>query len=122
VASRLATVNETGAGSLLTLDDPLLVSVRLRIVEAAAAAKLPAIYGSRSFAEAGGLMSFGVDRRQMSRRAAEYVAKILKGAQAAELPVEQPTAFEFIVNLKAAKALGLTVPPSLLARADEVIE
>jgi putative tryptophan/tyrosine transport system substrate-binding protein len=122
VASRLATAIESGVGSLLTLDDPLLVSLRHRIIEVAAAAKMPAIYGSRSFVEAGGLMSYGVDRRQMSRHAAEYVAKILKGARAAELPVEQPTAFEFIVNLRAAEALGLIIPSALLARADEVIE
>ena len=122
VASCLATAIATGVGSLLTLDDPLLVSLRRRIIEATAAAKLPAIYGSRSFVEAGGLMSYGVDRRQMSRHAAEYVAKILKGARAAELPVEQPTAFELIVNLRAAEAIGLTIPPALLARADEIIE
>jgi putative tryptophan/tyrosine transport system substrate-binding protein len=122
VASRLATAIQSGVDSLLTLDDPLLVSLRHRIIEVAAAAKMPAIYGSRSFVEAGGLMSYGVDRRQMSRHAAEYVAKILKGARAAELPVEQPTAFEFIVNLRAAEALGLIIPSALLARADEVIE
>lgn len=122
VTSRLAILVEVGAGSLLTVDDTLLSSVRHQIILAAAAAKMPAIYGSRSFTEAGGLMSYGVNRRQLSRHAAEYVAKILKGARPAELPVEQPRAFEFIVNLKAAKALGLTFPPSILARADEVIE
>jgi putative tryptophan/tyrosine transport system substrate-binding protein len=100
----------------------LLLGARRQIAELVAAARLPAIYGTRDFAEAGGLMSYGVDRRQISRRAAEYVDKVLKGARPADLPVEQPTKFEFVINLKIAKSLGLTVPPTMLALADEVIE
>lgn len=122
VASGIAAAVDAGASSLLTLDDPFLLNVRRQIVEQVEAAKLPAIYGTRGFAEAGGLMSYGVDRSHMSRRAADYVDRILKGSRPAELPVEQPTAFEFVINLTAAKALGISIPSTLLARADEVIE
>jgi putative tryptophan/tyrosine transport system substrate-binding protein len=111
-----------GAAGLITLDDPLMLSVSRQIAALAARAQLPTIFGSRDFAEAGGLMSYGVDRRQLNRRAAEFVDKILHGAKPSDLPVEQPTKFEFIINLKTAKALGLQMPPKLLALADEVIE
>jgi putative tryptophan/tyrosine transport system substrate-binding protein len=114
--------NQAGAAGLITLEDPLIVGVRRQIAQLAAKARLPAVYANRAFAEAGGLMSYGVDRRQLYRRAAEYVDKILKGAKPADLPVEQPTQFEFVINLKAAQAIGLAVPPTLLATADEIIE
>jgi putative ABC transport system substrate-binding protein len=113
---------KAGAAGLLTLEDALLASTRRQIAERAITTRLPIVYGSREFAEAGGLISYGVDRRQMYRRAAEYVDMILKGANPAELPVEQPTKFELVINLKAAKALGLEMPDKLLASADEVIE
>jgi ABC-type uncharacterized transport system substrate-binding protein len=111
-----------GAAGLLTLDDPVLLSARRKIVELVTAARLPTVGGIRGFAVAGGLMSYGPNQLQMSRRAADYVDKILKGAHPADLPVEQPTVFEFVINLKAARALGLGIPSALLAAADEVIE
>ena len=95
---------------------------RGRIVVLAASHKLPAIYYERALVMAGGLISYGADLKDMARRAATYVDKILKGADPADLPVEQPTKFELVLNLKIARALGLTIPPSILARADEVIE
>jgi putative ABC transport system substrate-binding protein len=106
----------------MTFVDPFTVRHRLRIIDFAAATRLPAIYEDRVFADAGGLLSYGPSVQNNCRRAATYVDKILRGAKPAELPVEQPTKFELIINLKTAKALGLEVPPSLLARADEVIE
>ena len=92
------------------------------IIDRAAKARLPAIYEWREQVEAGGLMSYGASMVDLSRRVAAYVDKILKGAKPADLPVEQPTKFELVINLKTAKALGLTIPPSLLLRADQVIE
>ena len=110
------------AGGLITLDDAFLFSQRTRIVKLAAKSRLPAIYFFREFVEDGGLMSYGANLVDMYRRAATYVDKILKGTKPADLPVEQPKKFEFIVNLKAAKQIGLTVPPNVLARADKVIK
>jgi len=111
-----------GAGGLLVIGDPLIYSLRQEIAGLSAKVRLPAMYPSRDYAEEGGLMSYGADRRQIYRRAAEYVDRILKGAKPADLPVERPSKFELVINLKTAKALGLTIPPSLLGRADEVIQ
>ena len=110
------------ADGLVVLGGPLSMDQRSRIAELAAHQKLPAIYHQRELVLAGGLMSYGADHKDMNRRAATYVDKILKGAKPADLPVEQPTRFELVVNLKTAQELGLTIPPSILARADEVIE
>jgi len=110
------------AGALLTLVDPFTRQHRQRIVDFAAQRHLPALYEAREFVEAGGLMCYGPSLLVIQRRSAAYVDKILKGAKPADLPVELPTRFELVINLKTAKALGLTIPPSLLGRADEVIE
>jgi putative tryptophan/tyrosine transport system substrate-binding protein len=95
---------------------------RKRIVEFAGKHKLPAIYSNAEYVEDGGLMSYATNSLDLHRRAATYVDKILKGAKPADLPVEQPTKFELVINLQTAKTLGLTIPPTLLSRADEVIE
>jgi putative ABC transport system substrate-binding protein len=118
----LQAAGPAGVGGLLVLGDPLTYSLRREIADLSAKFRLPAVYPSREWAEAGGLLSYGADRRQLYRRAAEYVDKILKGARPGDLPVEQPTKFELVLNLKAANALGLKIPPSLLQRADQVIE
>ena len=107
---------------LLVVTDPLTLRHRARIVNLAAKARLPAVYGFGEFARAGGLMAYGANIAELFRRAATHVDKILKGAKPADLPVELPTTFELIINLKTAKALGLTIPHSLLQRADEVIQ
>jgi ABC-type uncharacterized transport system substrate-binding protein len=107
---------------LMVLADPLTVRNRTHIVELAAKSRLPAIYPFLDFARAGGLMAYGPSVAELFRRAAAYVDKILKGAKPADLPVEQPTKFDLVINLKAAKALGLTVPRPVLARADELIQ
>jgi ABC-type uncharacterized transport system substrate-binding protein len=113
---------KAGATSLIVLEDPLTYGIRRQICELAAKFRLPTIHGYKEFIEVGGLMSYGTDRRQLYRRAAEYVDKILKGARPGDLPVEQPTKFELVINLKTAKALGLTIPQSILVRADQIIE
>ena len=110
------------ADALTVIATPLFDTERRRLVELAAARRLPAVYTFRWSVEAGGLMSYGPDFADLYRRAATYVDKILKGAKPGDLPVEQPTKFELVINLKTAKALGLTIPPSLLLRADQVIE
>ena len=107
--------------ALLVFDDPFSFILRKRIVELAAKSQLPAIYGPREFAVDGGLMSYGANIEDMFRRAATYVAKILKGEKPADLPVQQPTRFDLVINLKTAKALGITVPTTLVAQATEVI-
>jgi len=109
-------------GALLVLADRIFLHNRARIVDFGAKHRLPGVYPYRELVEAGGLMSFGPSYPGMHRRAAHYVDKILKGSKPADLPVEQPATFELIINLKAAKALGLTIQPSLLQRADEIIQ
>ena len=109
------------AQALFVLRNPLIVNNRAKIADLAVKHRLPAVYDDREFVEAGGLMSYGTDLADLHRRAATYVDKILKGTKPADLPVEQPMKFEFIVNLKAAKQIGLTIPPNVLARADRVI-
>ena len=110
------------ADAVLVLVSVVLNSYRTQVVDLAGKKRLPAIYPILDFVEAGGLMSYGVSFIDLHRRAATYVDKILKGAKPADLPVEQPTKFEFIINLKAAKQIGLTIPPNVLVRADRVIK
>jgi putative tryptophan/tyrosine transport system substrate-binding protein len=118
-----AAMIQAGADALYVLGDSLLMDgLRGRIADLAAQYRLPAMYTWRMNVEAGGLMSYGPSLPDSHRRAAIYVDKILKGAKLADLPVEQPTKFELVINLKAAQALGLTIPPTLLFRADEVIK
>jgi len=107
---------------LIVLPDPILVAHRKLIIELAATQRHPAVYPFRSYAADGGLLTYGVDVQDQARRSAFYIDRILKGARPGDLPVQAPTKFELIVNLKTAKALGLEIPPTLLARADEVIE
>ena len=120
------TISAISAGSgradaLFVLRGPVLNSQRRQVVQLAAKYRMQAAYPTSEFAEAGGLMSYDANSVDLARRAAIYVDKILKGAKPADIPVEQPTKFEFIINLKAAKQIGLTIPPNVLARADRVI-
>jgi putative ABC transport system substrate-binding protein len=115
------TATKIHAEALMLGGGGFLSAHRKRIVELAANSRLPATYPNIQFVEMGGLMAYAEDRAYMFRRAAEYVDKILKGAKAGDLPVEQPRKFEFVINLKAAKQIGLTIPPTVLARADKVI-
>jgi putative ABC transport system substrate-binding protein len=110
------------AGAVLVLADPLTAFHRTRLAELAIKRHLPAMFGTRAYAEAGGLMSYWAHQADLDRRVASYVDRILKGAKPADLPIEQPTKFELVINLRTAKALGLTIPPSLLGRADDVIQ
>jgi putative ABC transport system substrate-binding protein len=111
-----------GAQIVLVLSSPHFLPLRAQVIELANAHRLPSMFIAKHWARAGGLMAYGADFSPMMRRAADYVARIVKGAKAADLPVEQATKFELVINLKTARALGLEVPPTLLARADEVIE
>jgi putative tryptophan/tyrosine transport system substrate-binding protein len=121
-AGAFSAATKESAGALLVLGDPMFFGERTRIVELAAKSRLPLMSIQKEYAEAGGLLAYGIDQRDSFRRAATYVDKILKGAKPADLPVEQPTKFELVINLKTAKALGLTLPQSVLGRADEVIQ
>jgi putative ABC transport system substrate-binding protein len=112
---------KAGSGALTVTQNPILTSNRVRVVELAAKHRLPAMYSQGDFPKSGGLMSYGADLIEPYRRAAAMVDKILKGAKPAEIPVEQPTKFEFVINRKTAKALNLTIPQSVLYRADKVI-
>ena len=109
------------AAAIIIVGDPMFGAHRTRIVELATKSRLPAIWPRTEYVETGGLMSYGTNFNDLSRRAATYVDKILKGAKPADLPVEQPTKFELVINLKTAKQIGLTIPPNVLARADKVI-
>ena len=122
IESALASAVRARADALLVLNDPLLYQARRRIVELAARHRLPATYAFREYAEAGGLMSYGTMQNDLFRRAASHVNKVLKGAKPADLPVEQATLFELVINLKTARALGLKISPTLLTRADIVID
>jgi putative ABC transport system substrate-binding protein len=121
-AAAFSAMTKGRAGGVLILNSSMFYAERTRIAEIAAQSRVPAIYAVKEFAEAGGLMTYGINLHENFRRAATYVDKILKGAKPADLPVEQPTKFELVINLKTAKALGLTLPPALLQRADEVIQ
>jgi putative ABC transport system substrate-binding protein len=110
------------AGGLMVFGGSMMYSHRVRLVELATQSRLPLMAGPREFVEAGGFMSYGADLLASFRRAADYVDRILKGAKPSDLPVEQPTKFELVINLRTAKALGLTIPPAVLSRADEVIQ
>ena len=117
-----AAIKERADALYVIGSDPLIVPKRVSINTLAAAARLPTVHSAREYVEAGGLLSYGPNYADLFRRAGNYVDKILRGAKPGEMPVEQPTKFDLVVNLTTAKALGLDVPPSLLARADEVIE
>ncbi len=120
--SAFSALAEKRVEALTVFPDGMFLAQAPLIIALAARSRLPAMYGVREFAEAGGLMAYGANFSDMHRRGASFVDKILKGAKPADLPVEQPTRFELVINLKTAKALGLTIPQSLLFRADEVIQ
>jgi len=116
------TMKKERAGALIVMGDPMFGTYPRRIRELAVKGRLPAIHGGRGAVDAGGLMSYGTNFEDLYRRAATYVDKILKGTKPADIPVEQPTKFELVINLKTAKQIGLTIPPNVLARADKVIK
>ena len=117
-----STMTRERADALIVFPSPMLFGERRRLVDLAARHRLPSMYNAREFAELGGLIAYGASITDLNRRSATYVDRILRGAKPADLPVEQPTKFELVINLKTAKALGLTIPQSLLLRADEVIQ
>ena len=117
-----AAIKKEHAGALTVLPDPMLLAQRARIADLAVKQRLPAIYGIPEHVDSGGLMTYATNRLDIFRRAAMYLDKIIKGAKPTDLPVEQPTKFELIINLKAAKQIGLTIPPNVLARVDRVIK
>jgi putative ABC transport system substrate-binding protein len=121
IESAFRAAKKQNAEAVLVLTGPVVTSQRTKIINLAAKNRLPAIYDRAEFVAEGGLMTYSVSSTDLFRRAAVYVDKILKGAKPADLPVEQPTKFEFVINLKAAKQIGLTIPPNVLARADRVI-
>jgi putative ABC transport system substrate-binding protein len=114
--------HKSQADALYVCTDPLVFTNRVRINTLALSARLPTIYGNRDYVETGGLMSYGANFPDLFRRVGDHVDKILRGVKPADIPVEQPTRFDLVINLTTAKSLGLTVPPTLLAIADEVIE
>jgi ABC-type uncharacterized transport system substrate-binding protein len=118
----LKNLDQNRPDALLLMADPLTLSQRIRIVEFAAQERLPAIYESSQFVDAGGLISYGPNANDLFRRAAGYVDRILRGAKPADLPIEQPSKFELVINMKTAKSLGITIPPKILMQADRVIE
>ena len=122
IQSTFAAMSEDRPDALVVIPDYFLFTQRARIIEFAARNHLPAMYQLREYVADGGLMGYWPDRVAMFRRAASYVDKILKGTKPADLPVEQPTKFELVINLKAAKQIGLTIPPNVLTRADRVIK
>jgi putative ABC transport system substrate-binding protein len=117
-----AALSRAKVGGLIVLPSPMFLSERRRIVDLAAKNRAPTMFPFREFVEAGGLLSYGPNFLELWRRTATYVDKILKGARPSELPVEQPTRFELVINLKTATALGLTIPQSVLVRADQIIQ
>jgi putative ABC transport system substrate-binding protein len=121
VGSTLSRMEKERTEALIVTPSPLFTSERSRIVDSVGRGRLSAMFFSREFVDAGGLMSYGPSFPESYRRAATYVDKILKGAKPADLPIEQPTKFEFVINLKTAKQMGVNIPPNVLARADKVI-
>jgi len=123
LAPTFAAMSQAGVGAILVRRDVLVVEPkRAEVLALASQRRLPAMYNFRQFPDSGGFMSYGANVNDIQRRSAGFVDKILKGAKPADLPIEQPTKFELVINLKTAKALGLTIPPSLLLRADQMIE
>ena len=118
----LSDMTRARAGALTVFGGPLHFNERGRLVDLAAKNRLPAVYPLREYVDAGGLMSYGPHFAALHRRAATYVDRILKGTKPADLPVEQPTKFELVINMRTAKVLGLTIPPAVLAQADHVVE